>query len=132
MLLFFLSRSPELLIFNMDDQEFLAILDYVLLCLLLQYNLCWTFLYCHIILACLIFSFFGYVFIKSINCILLSSFELKAILLITSVKSLCPSVINLCCSFNIIFFTNYFWNGLRLSMLIFIVSSKRFFITKSF
>ena len=39
--------------------------------------------------------------IKSIDCIILSSFELKAILLISSVKALCLSLPNLCCVFNI-------------------------------
>ena len=45
---------------------------------------------------------YTYVSVKSINCILLSSFELKAILLISSVKTLCLSLLNLCCVFNII------------------------------
>ena len=37
----------------------------------------------------------GYVSIKPIDCIVLSSFELKAILLISSVKALCLSLLNL-------------------------------------
>ena len=46
--------------------------------------------------------------IKSIDCILLSSFELKAILLISSVKTLCFSLLNLCFVFsiNLLFITN--------------------------
>ena len=47
---------------------------------------------------------YGYVYIKSIDCILLSPlspFELKAILLISSVKTVCFSLLNLCCVFNI-------------------------------
>ena len=52
---------------------------------------------------------YAYVCIESIDGILLSSFELKAILLITSVKTLCPSLLNLCCVLNIILlFTNSF------------------------
>ena len=45
----------------------------------------------------------AYVFIESIDCILLSSFELRARLLklIFSVKSLCLSLLSLCCVFNI-------------------------------
>ena len=39
--------------------------------------------------------------VESIDCILLSSLELKAILLISSVKTLCLSLLNLCCIFNI-------------------------------
>ena len=42
-----------------------------------------------------------YVSIESIDCILLSSFEFKAILLILSVKTLRLSLSNLCCIFNI-------------------------------
>ena len=42
-----------------------------------------------------------HVFIKSIDCILLSSFEIKRILLISSVKTLYLSLLNLCCVFNI-------------------------------
>ena len=44
---------------------------------------------------------YAYVSIKSIDCILLSSFELKAILLISSVKTLYLSLLNLRCVFNI-------------------------------
>ena len=47
--------------------------------------------------------FIAYVFIESIDCILLSSFELRAILLIFSVKSLYLSLLSLCCVFNINF-----------------------------
>ena len=43
-----------------------------------------------------------------IDCILLSSFEPKEILLVSSVKTLCSSLLNLCCVFNIslLFFMN--------------------------
>ena len=42
-----------------------------------------------------------YVSIGSIDCILLSSFEFKAILSVSSVKTLCLSRLDLCCVFNI-------------------------------
>ena len=45
---------------------------------------------------------YAYVSIKSIDCILFSSFERKAILLIYSVKTYF-SLLNLCCVFNISF-----------------------------
>ena len=72
-----------------------------------------NFLYCFIILLHLISSFlhtrsslflYVYVSIESISCILLSSFELEAILSISSVKSLCFSLLNLCCVFSISLF----------------------------
>ena len=52
---------------------------------------------------------YAYVSIKSTDCILLSSFELKAILLISSVKTLCLSLLNLRCVFNIdlLFLVNF-------------------------
>ena len=77
-------------------------------------------LYCFIILLHLVSSFlltrsllFRYVYvpIESIDWILLSSFELKANLLISSVKT-CLSLLNLCCDFIIsfLFFMNSFWS----------------------
>ena len=69
------------------------------------------FLYLFIMFLHLISSFsltrsllvpYPYVFIESIDFILLSSFKLKAILLISSVKTLSLSLLNLCCVFNII------------------------------
>ena len=59
---------------------------------------------------------FAYVSIQSIDCILLSSFKLKAIL---SVKTLCFSHLNLCCVFkiNLLFFRNSFSSFLRLTTL---------------
>ena len=73
----------------------------------------------------LIFSFlhvrfllipYAYVSTELICYIILSSFELKAILLILSVKTLCFSLLNLCCVFNIsLFFMNSFLSSLRLS-----------------
>ena len=54
--------------------------------------------------------------IESINCVLLSSFELKAIFLISSVKTLCVSLLSFSCIFNInlLFFTNSFLSSLEL------------------
>ena len=52
----------------------------------------------------------AYISIEPIGCILLSSFELKAILLISSVKTLCFSILNLCCVFviSLVFFYEFF------------------------
>ena len=58
-------------------------------------------------------------FIESIDCILISSFELKAILVISSVKTLWFSLINLCFVFDICFFMNSFLYFLRLSSISF-------------
>ena len=62
------------------------------------------FLYRFIILLRLIFSFlriillpYAYVSTESIDCILLSSIELREILLISSVKTVCLSLIKLFC-----------------------------------
>ena len=114
--LFFLIQSFQLLIFCMDDQESVTNLDYVLFCFLLQHHQ--IFLYCFIILLHSISSFsltrtllvsYAYVSIESIDCILLSSFEHNAILLISSVKALCLSLLNLRRVFNIdlLLFMNY-------------------------
>ena len=81
----------------MDDLEFVANLYYVLLCSLLYYHQINHLLYRFIILLHLITSFsltrslllpYANVPIKSIDCNLLSSFELNAILLISLVKTL--------------------------------------------
>ena len=80
------------------------------------------FLNCFIILMRLIFSFFyirsllipcEYVSIESIDCFFLSSFELKAIFLISSVKTLWFCLKIFACVFNIIF--SYFLISSRLS-----------------
>ena len=49
---------------------------------------------------------YAYVFIESIDYIFLSSFEIKAILLISSVETLCLSLLDLCCvcNINLLFF----------------------------
>ena len=50
-----------------------------------------------------------YVSTEPIDCILLSSFKLTAILLIFSVKPLCFSIFNLCCVSFIFFYMIYFF-----------------------
>ena len=93
-----------------------------------------------VILLRLIFSFlhirplvvpYAYVSIEPIHCIILSSFELKAILLISSVKRLCLSLLSLCCVFSIslLFFMNSFWSSLRLSTSIFFFLKKFIFLS---
>ena len=61
---------------------------------------------------------YAYISIKLIDYIFLSSFELKAILLIFSVITLRLSLLNLSCVFNIdlLFFVNSLWSFLRHSM----------------
>ena len=90
----------------MEDQEFMTNLDYVLFCFVLKDK---HFLYGFIILLHLI-SFlltrsllvpYAHISIESIDCILLSSFKIKAILLISSIKTFCFSLLNYCCGFNI-------------------------------
>ena len=53
---------------------------------------------------------YAYVSIESIDSILLSSFKLREVLFISSVKTLFLSLLNLCCIFNIdlYFFYNFF------------------------
>ena len=69
-----------------------------------------SFLYCFIMLLHLIFSFlrnrfllfsYAYISTESIDYNHLSSFELKTVLLISSVKTWCLLLLNLCCVFNI-------------------------------
>ena len=95
-------QSLQLLIFFMNDQEFMVNLDYFLFFCFFTFN---DFCIVFFKLLHLISSFsltksllvsYAYVSIKSIDCIILSSSELKAILLISSVKTLCLSLLNLC------------------------------------
>ena len=66
-------------------------------------NFCIILLYCHI--CSLLFHFTRSLFVpyayEPNDCILLSSFELKAILLISAAKTLCLSLLNICPVFNI-------------------------------
>ena len=82
-------------------------LFYVSFCNIIKVN---QFLYCFIVLSYISSSLslsksllvrYAYVSLESIDCILLLLFELKGILLISSVKTLCFSLLNLCCIFNI-------------------------------
>ena len=59
---------------------------------------------------------YTWVYIESIDYILLLPLELWAILRISSVKTLCLSLVNLCRGFkiNFLFFTNSLWSFLRL------------------
>ena len=77
-------ETLQLLIFFINGQEFVANLDDVLLCFPLQHS------------------------VEPVDCILLSSFELKAIFLISSVKTLCLSLLSLHYIFDIdsLFFIN--------------------------
>ena len=83
-------------------------------------HFCTFLLYCYIHTRSLLAPC-AFVSIESIDCILLSSFVLKAILLIYSAKTLlCFSLQNLCCVFNIIL--SFFMNPLKLSTLVLFVS----------
>ena len=109
-------QSLQLLIFYKDEQEIVAILDYVFFYNIIKIN---HFLYFLIILILLAFSFIhiksllipcAYVSIESIDSNLLSSFELNEILLVSSVKTVCLSLLNLCCVFKIsLLFINFFY-----------------------
>ena len=59
----------------------------------------------------------SYVSIESIDRILLSSSELRAVLLISSVKTLCPSLLNRYCFFNLGY---YFYELFRIIYISFI------------
>ena len=134
-------RSFQLLIFCMNDQEFVANLDvffYYFFCNLIKVN---QFLYCFIIFLYLISSFsltrsllvlYAYVSIESIDCILLLSFERKIIVLISPVKTLYVSLINLCRVFNINLsaFMTSLWSFLRLFMLISFFPRKLVFLSR--
>ena len=111
---FFHIQSLQLLQICMDLWHIWIMFLYVFFWKIIKVN---HFLYHFIILLHLISSFsftrsflvpYAYVSVESVDCILLSSFELKAILLISSVKTLCLSLLNLCCVFdiNLMFFMN--------------------------
>ena len=115
---FFQILSLQLLIFCNDDLESVANLDYLFYVFFLNIIKVNHFLQRFFILLGLISSFsltrslivlYTYVSIKSIDCILLSLVELKAILLISSVQKFCFSLLNLCYVFNIslLLFINY-------------------------
>ena len=120
-----------------DSWRILIMFFYVFFCNIIKVN---RFLYCFIVLLHLISSFsltgfllipYAYASIKSNDCILLSSFELSGILLISSVKTLCFSFLNLYSVFNmdLLFLMNFSRFFVRLSMLILFFS--RYFILLS-
>ena len=114
--LFFQIQNLQLLIFCLDDQEFMVNLDYVLFMFFCNITKVNHFLHCFIILLHLISSFshtklllvsYAYVSNGSIDHILLSLFALNEFLLTSLVNILCFLLLNLCCSFNInLFFVN--------------------------
>ena len=74
--------------------------------------LCWFIMFLHLISFFLdsrsLFVLYAYVSIESIDYFLFSSFKLKAILVISSLKTLCFSLLNLCFVFRIsIFFYEF-------------------------
>ena len=70
----------------------------------------------------------AYVSIESIDCILLSSFELKLILLISSVKALYLLLLNLCCvCFLQIFFVLFYLLYINLHQLLSFLNSLFYF-----
>ena len=119
--LFFHTQRLQLLIFCIDNQEFVANLDYV--CFVFFCNIIIIvnhFLYCFIILLHLVSSFLqtesllvpcAYVPIESINCILSSSLALNAFQEIHYVHINVSININI----NLLFFINSLLFSLRLS-----------------
>ena len=111
----------------MDYQEFFVNVDYVfhvLFCNTIKVN---YLLYSFIVLLHLIYSFsvtltflvpYALVSIESIDSVLLSSFELKTILLPSSVKTLSLSLLNIYCVFNIglLLFKKSIWISLIQSL----------------
>ena len=100
-------QSLQLLIFCMDDWEFKANLDYVFCFFfynIIKFNHFIILLHLISSLSLTKYLFVAYAYrisIELIDCILLSSLELKGVLLISLVKTLCRSLLNFCCIFNI-------------------------------
>ena len=126
--------SLQLLMLFMDGQEFLP--NWIMVFLPSFVTSSKLIIFCIvIILLHLIFSFllaisllvlYTYVSIISIDCILLSSFELKTTLLISSVKTLYLSLLNLCCVFNIGLF--FLWIFITFSETMLVLLFARWFI----
>ena len=138
---FFQIQSLQLLIFYMDYQELAANLDYILLCFLCSVIKIDHFLHRFIMLLHLVSSFLhikslhvphASVSIESFDCILLSSLALNAILLTFSVNTLCFSLLNLCCVFNInlLFFYKFFMTFFKIIYVSFIFLEMVYFILK--
>ena len=109
----FINPEPPIIIFSIDGQEF------VIKPLFFSNNIkvdC----FCKILLHFYIFLLFflltmsllisyACVSMESIDCILLSSFEFNAILLVSSMKILFLLLLNLCCVFSLnLFFYEFF------------------------
>ena len=97
-------------------------LFYVFLCNIIKINLLFVSILLHLISSFLLTRSLldphEYVSMESIDCILLSSFELKQILLTASVKTLSLSLSNICCVFNIDL--SFFMNSLYFFMTIYV------------
>ena len=120
--LFFQIENLQLLIFCMSDQGFPTSLNYVHVsfCNIIKVN---HFLHCFIIFLYLVFYLlhikfllvpYAYAFPKVIDCILLSSLELNAILLTPLIKILCLSLLNSCCVFKVFLFFLFFYEFLMI------------------
>ena len=110
-------------------------LIYIMLSYVFFYNVIKVnhFLYCFVILSHFISSFlhnrfllvpYAYVSTKSLDCILLLSLVLNAILFTPSVKKLSFSIRNFSCDFsiNLLLLINSLWFSLRLSTLTFFLA----------
>ena len=91
----------------MDDMKFDANLGYFLLCFFCNITIVSQFFHCWIIsihlfsFLCSLFVPYAYVSVESMDCVLLSSLAINLILLTPSINTLCFSLLNLCCDFNI-------------------------------
>ena len=102
--LFLLIQNLLLVIFYINDLEYMAALDYAL-CYFHFYNLKTNHLY--LLSTSVLHAFptlapYGYDVFQSNAFRLLSSLLLPAILLISSVYTYCASFLNVCCNFNMI------------------------------
>ena len=94
MYLFFLSQNIQLLIFCMDDLEYMTIL----------FHFMFIFRYCNnsLLHTFLTFAWHGYDVTLTKVCNLLSSLLLNSILSVSSVNTLFAWLLNLSCDFNMI------------------------------
>ena len=120
--LFSLIQSLLLLIFCIDDLEYMAAFDYVLTYFHLHNRQNWSFIFTYQLCFASLPTFptlipKGYDVILSKVCNILSSLLLSAVLLISSVCTLCTPFSNLCCDFNIAsLFNKPFLKSLNLSL----------------
>ena len=101
------------------------VMFFMFFCFFLEHHQSSSCLYCFITLLHLVSSFsltrpllFPDAYVCIVDCIILSSFELKVIFLISSVKTLCLSLLNVCCvlNINLLFFMNSLWSSSKLSI----------------